>query len=80
MNGKFGKSQTQLGSGEGCSGITTGYPAMVLGKAVAQLRQGTANAWGATEIESGRPGGTSPQHRLKSSNYYKERGRNNLNK
>ncbi len=27
-----------------CSGITTGYPATVLGKAVALLRQGTAKA------------------------------------
>jgi len=42
----LGKSQTQPGSGEGCSGITTGYPAMVPGKAVALLRQGTANARG----------------------------------
>ena len=40
------KSQTQPGSGEGCSGITTGYPVTVPGKAVALLRQGTANAWG----------------------------------
>jgi len=40
------KSQTQPGSGEECSGITTGYPAMVPGKAVALLRQGTANARG----------------------------------
>ena len=40
------KFQTQPGSGEGCSGITTGYPAMVPGKAVALLRQGTANARG----------------------------------
>jgi len=46
MNGNLCKSQTQPGSGEGCSGITTGYPAMVPGKAVALLRQGTANAWG----------------------------------
>jgi hypothetical protein len=81
VNGKLGKSQTQPGSGEGCSGITTGYPVTVSGKAVALLRQGTANAWGdlsacertgrRTEIESGGSGGTSPQHRTKSSNYYK---------
>ena len=46
MNGKYSKSQTHPGSGEGCSGITTGYPVTVPGKAVAQLRQGTAKAWG----------------------------------
>ena len=44
--GMLCKSQTQPGSGEGCSGITTGYPVTVPGKAVALLRQGTANAWG----------------------------------
>jgi len=48
----LGKSQTQPGSGEGCSGITTGYPAMVPGKAVALLRQGTANAWGDVQKSS----------------------------
>ena len=42
----LGKSQTQPGSGEGCSGITTGYPVTVPGKAVTLLRQGTANARG----------------------------------
>ncbi len=40
------KYQAQPGSGEGCSGTTTGYPAIVPGKAVALLRQGTANARG----------------------------------
>lgn len=46
------KSQTQPGSGEGCSGITTGYPAMVPGKAAALLRQGTANARGDVQKSS----------------------------
>ena len=46
------KSQTQPGSGEGCSGITTVYPVTVHGKAVALLRQGTANAWGDAQKSS----------------------------
>ncbi len=54
MNGKLGKSQTQPGSGEGCSGITTGYPVTVPGKAVALLRQGTANARGDEQKSSPR--------------------------
>ena len=39
------KSQTQPGSGEGCSGITTGS-GNGPGEAVALLQQGTANARG----------------------------------
>ncbi len=46
MNGKLGKSQTQPGSGEGCSCISSVYPVTVPGKPVALLRQGTANARG----------------------------------
>ena len=40
------KSLAQPDGGEGCSGITTGYPATVPREEVALLRQGTANAWG----------------------------------
>jgi len=51
-NDKLGKSQTQPGSGEGCSGITTGYPVTVPGKKVALFTQGTANAWGDVQKSS----------------------------
>jgi hypothetical protein len=50
--GMLFKSQTQPGSGEGCSGITTMYPVTVHGKAVALPRQGTANAWGDAQKSS----------------------------
>ena len=43
---KLSKSQTQPDGGEGCSSEATGYPATVLGKETALLRQGTADARG----------------------------------
>ena len=43
---KLIKSQTQPDGGEGYSGMATGYPATVLGKEAALLRQGTASARG----------------------------------
>ena len=46
------KSQTQLGSGEGCSGSATGYPVTVLREEAAPLRWGTANAWGDVQKSS----------------------------
>jgi len=46
------KSQTQPGSGEGCSGSATGYPVTVLGEEAAPLRRGTANAWGDVQKSS----------------------------
>ena len=50
-NGRFGKSQTQPGSGEGYSVITTGYPVTVPGKKVA-LNSGYRKSMGRrTEIE-----------------------------
>ena len=50
-NDKFGKSQTQPGSGEGCSNITTGYLVTVSGEKVA-LNKGYCKRMGRrTEIE-----------------------------
>ena len=46
------KSQTQPGSGEGCSGSATGYPVTVLGEEAALLQRGTANAWGDVQKSS----------------------------
>ena len=54
------------------SGMATGYPATVPGKEAALLRQGTANARGDVQESSlGGFGGTSLQHKVKSSIHYR---------
>jgi len=65
------KSQTQPDGGEGCSGRQLGGSIRTWGEshsAEAEYRKCTGRR---TETESGWSGGTSPQHRIKSSIHYK---------
>jgi len=50
----FDKSQTQPGSGEGCSNITSGTPVAPVKKVA--LIKGIANAWGDVQKSSLRRG------------------------
>ena len=65
------KSQTQPNGGEGCSGRQPGVGDDTRGEnrsAEAEYRKRTGRR---TETELGWSGGTSPQHRIKSSIHYK---------
>jgi hypothetical protein len=73
-SGKIGKSQTQPGSGEGCSGCARGHFALARDapRGSRPAEAGYRERMGRrTEIELGGSGGTNPQHRTKSPNCHR---------